>query len=280
MKAVASLALLGLAYTFEDNEFVVASTAKGVRPLPTTIKFNSFEDTDNELALVGLSGFSQKNHHTLGRNVQRRTQLDDENTELYSLPTFQRQPRGSNTHTIHHDDDEFAYLPPLQTQNSAQRSIRIIQHDDNEFTYLPPIEIQPRIDPKINKPIHFDDNEFFNEELLEQENKDTPTKPENFKNLVKNVLEIIKEISENDDIADNVFCQRRERGGNSIYDLAHHVGQLDDDDDDDFLVSLGNLIQDGLNIYNDIKNKDYGNVVDDGVQAIKDVKRNKKFLGF
>jgi len=43
---------------------------------------------------------------------------------------------------------------------------------------------------------------------------------------------------------------------------------------DEALFNLGNLINDGLNIYGDIKTKNYGGLVNHGIQTVKDIKRH------
>jgi len=56
---------------------------------------------------------------------------------------------------------------------------------------------------------------------------------------------------------------------------------LDDEGDNEFRV-LGNLIHDGLEIYRDVKNKDYGKMVSHGIKAAQDVHeltRKSNFLG-
>jgi hypothetical protein len=44
--------------------------------------------------------------------------------------------------------------------------------------------------------------------------------------------------------------------------------------DDEELFNLGNLIGDGLNIYQDVKSKDYGSLVKHGIQTVKDIKKH------
>jgi len=62
-----------------------------------------------------------------------------------------------------------------------------------------------------------------------------------------------------------------------------------DAEEENELFNLGGLIKDGLNIYGDVKNKDYGNLINHGIQTVKDIKKhdddelfsakNKGFLG-
>jgi len=214
MKTITSLALLGLAFGFEDDEFVI--TTKPLRPHPTPFhpfkgqKGIAFED-DYEFAFLAAN-IAQRNQRTLTkkRAYQNVAQLDDEG-----------------------------------------------------------------------------DNELFSVAQLEENNSSVDSKPENFKSLMKNVIEMIREVSQVDDINDNeLLLKDPNRKGNSILNGLSHIKHshsqcLDDlDDEDDILFDLGNLIQDGLNLYSDIKKKDYENLVDDTVKAIKDIKIQKKFLGF
>jgi len=48
---------------------------------------------------------------------------------------------------------------------------------------------------------------------------------------------------------------------------------LEDQESNDELFNLGGLIKDGLNIYSDIRNKDYGSIVDHGKSVIHDIKK-------
>jgi len=47
-----------------------------------------------------------------------------------------------------------------------------------------------------------------------------------------------------------------------------------DNEEENELFNLGGLIKDGLNIYGDIKNKDYGGLVNHGIQSVKDIKEH------
>jgi hypothetical protein len=50
--------------------------------------------------------------------------------------------------------------------------------------------------------------------------------------------------------------------------------------DDEELFNLGGLINDGLNIYKDVKSKDYGNLVNHGIQTVRDIKKHDdEFVG-
>jgi uncharacterized protein YlxP (DUF503 family) len=56
--------------------------------------------------------------------------------------------------------------------------------------------------------------------------------------------------------------------------VRHHKTKKTEQVADEALFNLGNLINDGLNIYGDIKTKNYGGLVNHGIQTVKDIKKH------
>jgi len=290
MKTIASLALLGLAFGFEDHEFNRVSAAHSTfRPLPSHVHGDheymrtayhrlpksqtpgvTFDDVDNELALIGLAHDVVKANQVLkGQKVSSKVAHFDD--EFFSEKAFYIQKKLSELRkrpeSVFADDE--LYRPiiakpiinvPVLTWNKKDKPV-----EDSELSILGELETElARID----------------------------SKSENLKDLVRNLVDIVKEIAQHDDI-DNELHKKGSawNDGWSRYDQMHGGGKLGDgygyhngfdDEDDDFLTSLADLIKDGLKIHKDMKDKDYASLINDGAKTVKDVQdvRGKRKLWF
>jgi len=148
---------------------------------------------------------------------------------------------GKFKNAVSHDDEELFSVTDI---------IRDVK--DNIHRAKEGVEIAKHlINDQIQKGAHHDDEELFS------------------------VSEMIKGVKQG--IKDNI---NRAKQGNEI------AQQLIKDKlaggfDDEELFNLGGLINDGLNIYNDVKTHNYGALVNHGIETVKDVKQatqGKKFL--
>jgi len=126
-------------------------------------------------------------------------------------------------------------------------------------------------------PLLLDDNdeELFNLGGLINDGvniyKDIKTK--NYGGLVNDGIQTFKDIKQKKHDDEELFHLP------GFMDLGNPVIKKHDDEE---LFNLGGLINDGVNIYKDVKTHNYGGLVSHGIQTVKDVKQalpKKNFLG-
>ena len=130
------------------------------------------------------------------------------------------------------------------------------QFDDDELNFFKSVggflkKNGPTLLKVGSKIAGFEDEELFNLDKFLDDTvktiKDVEKKPTNYGNILNDVIEVVKDIKQHDDFAD------------------------------DSLFHLNDLVKDGIHIAKDIKNKNHHDLVDHSVKAVKD---GKKFLGF
>jgi len=243
MKTITSLALLGLAIGFEDNEFA-ANVHEGLfssAPHSFPGQLSSFQNTEPFLPINTETDYlTYLNRHGNPRNNLKGNFRPRENQRFY-----QEYDNESSFDRNSENDDEFhvnvfGKLPHHRIPNN--------------FFYIeaPPRDRGSFLPRTVRKGLYGNKDGVFKADNSNEASSELISEPENFKINVDQVVEMIKDIAAADDIGDNEqFLKLNGKG---------------------FLSKLAKFFQDGLHI---VKKS----FVEDAITIGKNSQDKKKFLG-
>jgi lysophospholipase L1-like esterase len=265
MKAIAALAIIGLASASEDNEFFKSNLR--VQPVHHTNKTQEY--------------IHHPIHHNKTHEIIRPVQIlhNPHHTNHTVHPTYKNHTshpvhKNHTIHPIHHTNK-------TQTHDLVHHKKKNLAFDDEELfkwdqllqdgvkTYKD-VKAQPRdFGAILNDAIQIvkdikqhDDDELFNwKQLIHdgiQTYDDVHSNPKNYGNILNDVIKVVKDIKQHDD--DELFYSKERT---KFPDLINHVAR-----------DVQTIIGDGKNLIKDVKNKDIAHLIKEGIKTYKDIKQH------